>query len=89
MVAIFRVIPRRSRTALVGPAPLVFLRAVRNDRYKLMVHVGTATPGTFLFDLENDPFELANLLANPSLLPDEEQALTELTDAMATLLATQ
>ena len=59
-------------------------RALRNDRYKLLVRDN----GRELYDLARDPLEETNLLEGP-LTRDEQQALSWLEQRLAQLLATR
>ena len=54
------------------------IRSVKNDRYKLMEYVHEGHRTTMLFDLQNDPWELANLAAEPAAADVAERLRKEL-----------
>ena len=46
----------------------IWIRGIKNDRYKLIEYVNDDGPGqhfTFLYDLKEDPWEITNLAALP------------------------
>jgi arylsulfatase A-like enzyme len=69
--------------------PAVLRRAIRDERYKLMLNVGIfdppLPPGLFFFDLVNDPNEMTNLLGG-ALTVDEQRAFGILAGSAVKLL---
>ncbi|MFT5286285.1 MAG: arylsulfatase B [Planctomycetota bacterium] len=72
-----------------GTNPAIIRQGIRGKRYKLMFHA--APNGSFkyfMFDLIQDPFELNNLLKQPTLTNDQFAAFINLYTTTSNLLST-
>ena len=72
-----------------GTIPAIIRQGIRGQRYKLMFHA--APNGSFkyfMFDLLQDPFELNNLLNQPTLTNEQWVGFGKLYNATVNLLST-
>ncbi len=72
----------------VPATPVLVRRAIRDERYKIMINIGLFDPplpeGTFFFDLVSDPGETTNLLEGPLSFEQSHafQALLQTSDTL-------